>query len=863
MTKYSEYAYSANDLTTPIFLCVKSQIDEVFDITVYNSNTKYDTLADALGTGGEHIPATLRRGGMSVKYIQNSDNKYVQWRFMLSGSFTTAQFTNEANWQKQGAEVLVSENNFTEGDVLAKFKVGNTEYYVKNGFYVDVAKKSILALDDASDINNKKDVSIVDEHGNILAIISSNGIKTKEFNPTITSKILSQDKQDEIKFIDTYGNILAIIDEFGIKTKKYNSQTGLKSDNISLSNCEIITILGSSFGETEAFPTNKHWSGIVSMFSDYRVQNISQGGANIVATLYNIRRGSWKIQGKYVAITNNENIGDLNVTEYIHALDNLCSTLVGMGKVPIICSSYHKSQFFTLALRNYAYENKWMYWDCSEYSNSLVKGIYQGFDDGAHLRKRNVPLVAYAYLENMKGLSRPLSSIKIFRLRDEDFDGNIDELIYTNNIERARLFNELKISSTSNLDEYNLLIEHTPISFSNFALIDCILPSTSDNIKSIALKTNLVGNVEYFIKNSIARPYPNPSLSSAVRFSIEDSINTPMIGDVYTYGGTNYTVVSISMGENGYYCTIYCTPNTLPASQSGTLAMVSQMAGSTGSTSINFVLAESVSLNLKSYVENDNKGHWESLGSFNQNGAETIILPDDLIGSVDIDKISILIKNNDSSFTMSDVSLELLSFKNKEKKDDYSKEWEENNFIHTNELIDEPVFGVVGTELENWKGENGATLTTVADYEQRVSGNAKYPSGAESEIIVTDEITMNTTISESKLNKFGKMYLELCCRYFPQAPIPYTQGTDTEVNNTSYDFNTLFIQLSKNQLGSDNQTIVLQEEIGLFWKIIRIPIVWYWEYYYGADILIKDLNIKLYSNNKGIEICRASLKYIN
>ena len=64
VTKYSEYAWNGSQY---IFLCVKSQIDEVFDITVYNNNNTYDDLAAALS--GTNVPDSLKRGGMSVKFV--------------------------------------------------------------------------------------------------------------------------------------------------------------------------------------------------------------------------------------------------------------------------------------------------------------------------------------------------------------------------------------------------------------------------------------------------------------------------------------------------------------------------------------------------------------------------------------------------------------------------------------------------------------------------------------------------------------------------------------------------------------------------------------------------------------------------
>ena len=134
VTKYSEYAW--DDVSTPakyVFLCVKSQIDEIFDITVYNNNTKYADLTAALGTGGANIPQSLRRGGMSVKYVQSYDNKYVQYRLM-SDSFNT----NEANWQGVDDEPTAGSDNLVKSGGVA------TTYgkYIENHNYIHVITDS-------------------------------------------------------------------------------------------------------------------------------------------------------------------------------------------------------------------------------------------------------------------------------------------------------------------------------------------------------------------------------------------------------------------------------------------------------------------------------------------------------------------------------------------------------------------------------------------------------------------------------------------------------------------------------------------------------------------------------------------------
>ena len=69
-----------------------------YDISAHNSGATYANLSEALGTNGANIPTAYRKGGMSVKFIQSSDHKYVQYRYM--GTVTTGTtFTSVTSWQ--------------------------------------------------------------------------------------------------------------------------------------------------------------------------------------------------------------------------------------------------------------------------------------------------------------------------------------------------------------------------------------------------------------------------------------------------------------------------------------------------------------------------------------------------------------------------------------------------------------------------------------------------------------------------------------------------------------------------------------------------------------------------------------------
>lgn len=80
------------------------QSDGVFDISVYRATgvtpAQYADLAAALGTNGVNVPEDIRKGGMSVKFIQSTDNNYVQY-MCISQAFST----NLAYWEKINLQV--------------------------------------------------------------------------------------------------------------------------------------------------------------------------------------------------------------------------------------------------------------------------------------------------------------------------------------------------------------------------------------------------------------------------------------------------------------------------------------------------------------------------------------------------------------------------------------------------------------------------------------------------------------------------------------------------------------------------------------------------------------------------------------
>ena len=134
----------------------------VFDISAYHATgstlATYSNLAAALDSNnGGGVPQSLQKGGMSVKFVLTSDNKYVQWRLMAD-EFTT----DTTQWAIAEEGVYVENPEYvyvktdSEGKILWAIKVDGSIYYgagvpqqVKD--YIE-EKISSFSLDEYEDI---------------------------------------------------------------------------------------------------------------------------------------------------------------------------------------------------------------------------------------------------------------------------------------------------------------------------------------------------------------------------------------------------------------------------------------------------------------------------------------------------------------------------------------------------------------------------------------------------------------------------------------------------------------------------------------------------------------------------------------
>ena len=83
----------------------------IYDISAHNNGAVFESLSAILSSSNLStlIPISVRHGGMTIRFVQSSDNKYVQYRLM-SKSFST----NEADWQ---GDAIVGTDRIADGAV--------------------------------------------------------------------------------------------------------------------------------------------------------------------------------------------------------------------------------------------------------------------------------------------------------------------------------------------------------------------------------------------------------------------------------------------------------------------------------------------------------------------------------------------------------------------------------------------------------------------------------------------------------------------------------------------------------------------------------------------------------------------------
>lgn len=610
---------------------------------------------------------------------------------------------------------------------------------------------------------------------------------------------------------------------------------------VTYQNSDRIAVISSSFGAGNFALAGKNWVAKISLFSDYAFQNNSADGASYMSQLSSFRNYN-SFNCKYALAVNCENATSISVNTMVKALDNMCRLLVGMGTTPVIGTQYKSNVEWSNAFKEYAELHQYEFMDLRYYCRNINKSLVGPFDAGTHLGTRSDAVMSDLFTRYVDMLPRPKRSLKVFKLRNTNSAENLDSLVFHTNEERAERFEELNFvawgladparvdspnQGAQQTNEYNALYSAAGMTFAGAALVSAVLPCTNQNLVGVSFSASFNGNVKVYARSVVAQPYP--AITTYVRFTVMDAgVATPSANDVYNDGTNNYTVYTIVLGENGSNYTMYCVGTYNEGDPTiGTLTKV----GGDGPSIIPYALREASSFSADDVVLQDTVGHWVELTG--ENGVYRV---PQYRTSVDYDKIHFLIVG--SSFTMYSPSV---SYEGVEGKD-YNEHYDELVYNEDNpntELIDESVFGSVGTTLTHWVDGNGNGVVTENVYE----GSTYLPSGCGSIVNLTNTSTMEQSF-DGKVTSDAPMSLEVWCRYFPAV---YSDGSGNQITPTSYDYTQINIQIGD---------ITFKRRVSTAWGKLRLDLRLLYSYSSSHR------KIKIFADNSyGVQVCKVSLKY--
>jgi len=166
----------------------------VYDVSSHNNGIVFESLQALLNSSNLNtlIPTSVRHGGMSIRFIQTSDNNYVQFRYMGT-SIAKADFGNTANWQGVDTEPQFNSKNLvTSGGVLNSIsRVFPKLSYIGKGTGLNYANSNIInglipgrtyriiikdphSLDDITGTSPKFTIIAEDDSDNTLVLFNLN-----------------------------------------------------------------------------------------------------------------------------------------------------------------------------------------------------------------------------------------------------------------------------------------------------------------------------------------------------------------------------------------------------------------------------------------------------------------------------------------------------------------------------------------------------------------------------------------------------------------------------------------------------------------------------------------------------------------
>lgn len=621
-----------------------------------------------------------------------------------------------------------------------------------------------------------------------------------------------------------------------------DEETGVETERLDLTKVDTLLLIGTSHTEGNGSLKDKSMPSYLSALNDWNVINLGISGCDYVECYYYLLNNMTLTGSKWEDVLtggvcldflggNAENTYFYNPMDAKYSVYNMkrLYSLIKSKGFKIIPGSYWGDQANSFAAVQLKVAKE-LGLDVININNECYRINAQKFLPywfNAHFATRTVANQFYTLNKNYR-IEKARTAIKIFRNR-VDVDDN-SKLLYGSLFERLRYWRELSIGHRAIKNglenyvdrqdlyrqDYSLVvppIEYTSlrnkesIQFSDKALIEFILPSTAHEIHNFRFGLGVSSTPQVYVRKYSGTSLAIPITPASAVFVIQSEIDEIFEGDVFTdtlNEGVQFTVVSVYSDTNQIICSANGT-FVNPGATTDTLTRVSD--------SKTFTATNLTSGVPQSYLDRAEEpfGSWELL-SLSEDGLYHI---DDMRGYMDYDKVSILVDNNKSAFTMNDVYA--LYDKPKFEKDrkqalfpiahgDLSSTLLEDTFESSEGVLSDDNGSYLWDGNETYKDKENSDVTNnhIPNYYLN-KGAAKILH-----LKKGDKITYTIPeFNHSGSNEPVLFRLKVVCRYFPASNLDINAGSFT-ITPETFDFARLGIKFS---IGSANSVFTDEEYV--------------------------------------------------
>lgn len=616
----------------------------------------------------------------------------------------------------------------------------------------------------------------------------------------------------------------------------------ISGNSITIANSDKITILGNSLSAVHYALKGKAYINLLSELSDFNFENYSESGkytldyVNHLRTnkkLFHTTLGFNDYNTKYALIiltTNDYRLIKADSEYMIDTLESMIQLIKTNGSLPILCTEFGWKPpagytGYNPILRIYkavADKHNIPFWDIHTPSAKMNKTQYSGFWYNIHPGTRGQYLFSDYMINFIKDLPRPRQGIKLFRPRNTA--SSINDLNFDFINERVKVFQEISVGHYAltsaqeiNYDkastfgptsfeqvtsEYLKLMNKESVAFSDYCLIEVVLPTTLKSIESATFKVSTdAGSIQAYYKT----PYNGVTLDGTMYTGFECS-NMPnvAIGDKYTSdakGATQFTVVAVRGN------TIITSPYTQYSQQAGTLTKVS----GSGDASIAYLKGTT---EFTDQFENQTTKPKSVYKTVTISGGVISLDKTKLKECMDYDKITILL-NNAGNFNISDLIVEWVG-------EEYKEYYHKKNATKVKDddtVLNKTVFN---TDSDLWSSTS--PLITMA------SPDTVVPHGANKIVTISKGNVLKKTLTYASSEYARDLEVKVYSRYFPPV-FSGTSLTESAITYNSFDNATLKVSAYDEPWYENNYYITekpnYKDFSGLHWKesrfIIHIP----------------------------------------